>query len=76
MKQYWGAPAAFISCNKGYDFATTPAWLYQCFVDGTWILYPGSATMPWPDCTGKLLPILVYNNIALFPTDQVQSRRF
>jgi hypothetical protein len=53
LKQYWGGPAVVPSCNKGYDFATKPSWLYQCFVDGTWLLFPNTDKMPWPDCTGN-----------------------
>lgn len=64
MIDFWGSPAASIGCNKGYDFATEPAHVYQCFSDGNWLLWPQSATMPWPDCTGNIL-LTAYSSVIL-----------
>ena len=59
-KPYFGTTKALVSCNKGYDFATTPAKEYLCHA-GEWFVDPWDLTMPWPDCTGKFsLPIVFH----------------
>ena len=50
-------------CNNGYDFEFNPPMMYFCN-SGQWqfyvpILYSYPQQLPWPDCSSKLISLLI-----------------
>ena len=67
-----------VMCKNGFDFVSNPPLLYFCSAAQwqTFISfpqYPYSPQLPWPDCSSKLIFIVIYSSVHKHPADSIAT---